>query len=66
LEEAKQENSYWLGLLSSSERHGIPVERLLAREQRISSVDTAMLRESARRYVDGATRLQVVLYPEGY
>lgn len=65
-EEAKEENGYWLGLLTSSRRYGIPMQTLMAKGKRIERISPEMLKESAEKYISGAVRLEAILYPESF
>ncbi len=64
LEQQRQENSYWLGLLSAAHRYDLPVSHLLDKERRIEGVTAAMLGRAAEEYLDGAVRLELVMMPE--
>jgi zinc protease len=59
------ENRFWLGQLAEHHRHGTDPRGILARPDQVRSLDAAMVRESARRYLDPDNVVKVVLYPEG-
>ena len=61
---ALRENGYWLGRLQSALVDGTDPAAILTHEQRVEALAPADVQDAARRYLNTANYVQVVLYPE--
>lgn len=59
-----RENGFWIGQLMAYDRYGWDPRDILHFEQRSRSLDAAMIRDAARRFLDAENYVQVSLVPE--
>jgi zinc protease len=59
-----RENNYWVQWLEAEVFGGTDAARILAVDSEVDAITVADLRQAARRYLDTANYVQVVLYPE--
>ena len=66
LEEALQTNGFWRDKLESIQLYDLDPRTALAVRRRIQSTSADSLRQAVRTYIDGATTIEAVLYPENF
>jgi len=60
-----RENRYWLGQLERHHKRGTDAHAILELADRVATLDAAMIKNAANRYIDGENYVRVVLVPEG-
>ena len=60
-----RENRYWLGQLERHHKRGTDPHGILKLADRVATLDAAMIKDAANRYIDGENYVRVVLVPEG-
>lgn len=66
LEEALQTNGFWRDKLESIQLYDLDPRTALAVRRRIQSTSAESLRQAVRTYINGATTIEAVLYPENF
>lgn len=66
LEEALQTNGFWRDKLESIQLYDLDPRTALAVRRRIDSTSAESLRQAVRTYINGATTIEAVLYPENF
>ena len=66
LEEALQTNGFWRDKLESIQLYDLDPRTALATRRRIQMTSADSLRQAVSTYINGATTIEVVLYPENF
>lgn len=62
-EQQIRENDYWVSAITFSARHGRDPAQILAYPDLVESLTAEDIRETARRYIDPARRIELLLVP---
>ncbi|MEE8192701.1 MAG: insulinase family protein [Gemmatimonadales bacterium] len=63
-ETSLERNGTWVDALMRYSRNGLDYREIAAYEELVSSLDSDVIRDAARRYLSGENRVRVTLYPE--